>query len=492
MRRVTIAILCFVSFAIILSLLGCTDINKGIIDDPDYNRVQSIYPDKTVIVCNYNGVLQNKTPPEKEINEYLVELGCDFVICFVSTNYDENAIKNRIAEGKQIDIIYSAPLGSSDADVYSYYKLYYDNLYVCLDEYLFGTEEGIKLYRAFPQKHWEELKISGKIYGVNGSLTSVTTNFGYLYREDLTKKYDYDIAKSPLQQMDLLKDISLAEGIVPFWVGDDLFKMVGYTDSRRLAWGVVFNEAENCAISILEDAEYIENLRIVYTLVQNGLADCENRSDYFAIRYFSFTNIENGVPINYLGDEMLPQMKNTPKMQCPVCVNGIYIGSDNKDEAFEFLSLCMTDSFLNNLLVYGVENVDYSVDTLGYVNDRWDPIGGSISQFINRYIALPNSIEGSIKTSVEQYTTTMDSAILRGNSAGFALDVNTVCNESRAVFSVLKDMSKAVMNASSDVSFEDFIAEYKVKLSEAGINKIIFEANMQYESYVNEQMLDEN
>ncbi len=84
-------------------------------DDEEYEDIESIqklYPNKTVLVWTYEQTMY-PTPHTEEVNEYLDKLGCDFAVCFlplesyVRGNGYSNAIRERIANGEQMDIIFS-------------------------------------------------------------------------------------------------------------------------------------------------------------------------------------------------------------------------------------------------------------------------------------------------------------------------------------------------------------------------------------------------
>lgn len=402
MRKTILLMTILAIILTLISLSGCSSSKPD--EQPSVNPAAdpaNTQSDKAVIKCTYNVANPKDTTPEKEINEYLDSLGCDFTVRFIPIDYIGNGLERLIDEGNPPDIVYTVCLEFEDQDMTVYNKLYYDDMYLCLDDYLFNTEVGKKLYEAFPEKHWNELKINNSIYAVDGSLSTLTTNFGYIYDNGLVEKYGYDITQLPLKQLDKLKEIAEGESIVPFWIGNDFASMAGYTDSRRLARGVVFDEDSCRAISVLEDKEFLSNMETAYILAQKGLADSENRSDYFAMRFFSSANMQNGVPFENQNKTMLPQMKNSPKMQSPVNVIGIYKYSESPDKAFEFLSLCMTDTYLNNLLTYGVDGDSCKLDSNGYVTKRWDSGSSAICQFINRYIAYPNSMERFMEVSRE-------------------------------------------------------------------------------------------
>lgn len=77
----------------------------------------------------------------------------------------------------------------------------------------------------------------------------------------------------------------------------------------------------------------------------------------------------------------------------------------------------------------------------------------------------------------------MDEATERSAAEGFAVNVDSVYNESAAVDAVLKEMSTEIIAPPKDMSFNDFVENCKVKLDEAGLQTIIDEVNRQYEAF---------
>ena len=123
--------------------------------------------------------------PEKEIfskiNELLVtKYGCDFVVSFVGLNpfvceyyldgditsnnyiwiheYDDN-LKYMKENKQQVDII------TSVQSVMDYSTLVMEGYLEDITDYLMTTEEGGKLYNAFPKETWDAITKSGRIYG---------------------------------------------------------------------------------------------------------------------------------------------------------------------------------------------------------------------------------------------------------------------------------------------------------------------------------------
>lgn len=454
----------------------------------DYNEVSSQYPDKTVLCWTYEQTMY-PVPHTEEVNKYLDKLGCDFAICFVPIeNYVRgsgysNGVRERISEGKPVDIIFSEMNYVWESGVFSYYRDYFDDLYLCLDDYLYNTDEGKKLYSLFPEKIWDALKIDGKIYGVDGSFRSISLNYGYLYNEELVSKYSYDIGIAPSQQIEKLKEIAEKERITPFLIyRDSIMGIPECTDSKWLMQGIVFDEDSKQAICVLDDKEYIKNLREIYTLLQNDLASDAYRTNYFASREVSFVSLENGKEIHLTEPDIsvLPTMKNSPKMQTPYMVNAICAQSEHPNEAFKLLTLVMTDKTLNALLSYGIEGEDYNLSEDGYADDSYNTLISEM--FLSRPISIPNSFQQRKKIASEQYADTVEAAAVR-DSLGFAFSAKGLESENKAINDVLVKMANEAFDY-HNIPFEEFVEKYHQQLNDAGIQSAIDEANRQYKEMV--------
>lgn len=252
-----------------------------------YEDVQAEYPGKTVIVWAATSYELDETIRVSEANKYLTEKGCDFVLCLkpvqttlnLSGNYPDflaSGIKETLNEGEQVDIATSR--------IYSEFVT--SGMFEPLDEYLSTTELGKELYELMPEKYWESLRANEKIYGVCGSLNNVlSSDYGCFVNPELAEKYEFDVNKPILDQLDILRKVKQEEN-GPVFASDMTYYPSDLVRLKMFGNGVYWNEESHTARCILDCAEYVEKLRFLDTLNREGLlmsrfSGDELRTDFF-------------------------------------------------------------------------------------------------------------------------------------------------------------------------------------------------------------------
>jgi len=155
---------------------------------------------------------------------------------------------------------------------------------------------------------------------------------------------------------------------------------------------------------------------------------------------------------------------------------GISTFSKNKQEAFDILSRIYPDTDLTNLLIYGVENRDYQL-----VNGKVEDRGGSITALTlgNMFISHPNAEEPRDKQRLYRELWSKSN----NRFAGFVLDTEGITEEIRMTNSIIDSLSQVYKTRPED--FDIFIEKLRKDLEDAGIYRIIDEANSQFMEWEN-------
>ncbi len=468
------------------------------INFPSLEEVQSEYPDKTVLVwvIEETGYERNYPFRTREINEYLDSQGHDFAVCFYpicalqkeeQTDFYTTYVDEMVKEGKQVDIIYSSFTYIEEAGNNAYHKYIYNSLFEPLDKY-FDTETGRKLYEIMPEKHWEGLRVNGSIYGIDGTMTTLSDDYGYYVNAELADKYGFDITKPIDEQLDILKKIKSEEK------NCDIFAVYGYkfgrasclSDIKEVTQAVYWDEDSHTAKCVLDNPSYIERLGFLDRLNKAELLT--NISTRHSNSFFILQDNKSGgntvynnselTEINYFDKKInaYPVFKEPTSVRNGYMATGICTASKYKEKAFELLALTQTDHYFNNLLTFGLEGTDYNLS-----DNRVDTVVNlvSLDRFPNKMIC--NGYEGSI--SSDKYKEIYDNAVVHSD-IDFAFDGRDLINETYATSLVMMNYSLP----SADKSLEKSIAELRSSLDEAGLQKIIDECNRQYnEVYLKEK-----
>jgi putative aldouronate transport system substrate-binding protein len=462
---------------------------------PTYEEVQTQYPDKTVIVWTFEGGGYDKTCPfrTREINEYLSGNGYDFVVCFIplwtekilledwtyqiNETYIEK-IENMIQNGEQVDIIHSAYSNYTDIIRNGYHKAVIYDLFEPLDDYL-ATGIGKELYDLMPAKHWAGLRVNGHIYGVDGAMETLSYDYGYYVNAELADKYGFDVSLPVEEQVEVLQAVRKNEIGDLFSLFDtNLITIAAYSDVTRISNVMCFDENSKEAKCILDSDAYISSLRFINDIKKLGLLSDRGRSilqSFFILQ----DNIPGGstiyksgeaVDIDYKGNiiRAIPVFNEQTKIKSTYTGTGISNQSKNKDMAFELLALIQTDPYLNNLLVYGLEGVDYNLVD-GYVDNIINPL--SIVNFSNKMICHRSE---RVKWTPQTYIDMFENAVLP-ESVGFAFDARVVHDETLAVLDAMENF-----NFLGQDDFDAAVADFYTELNDLGIEKVIDECNRQY------------
>lgn len=160
---------------------------------------------------------------------------------------------------------------------------------------------------------------------------------------------------------------------------------------------------------------------------------------------------------------------------------GICTTSTEKDKAFELLSLCFTDEEINNILVFGEENVDYTlydgipINTDGYENIR-------IFTFGNRLICYPLKYETENKC--EDYREAYNNALIP-DCMTFVFDDSSTKEKVVITNQIINDYYNSILNEGvTPDTIETLTEEYKALLNNNGLQEIISELTKQYTEFL--------
>lgn len=469
---------------------------------PSYEEVAEQYPEKTVLVWTIGetgydwgeGAMRTR-----EVNEYLDSIGKDFAVCFYPIDYDHfyveggsytDKVGEMVAAETPPDIIYTHTVSTSEGYINPYVKCVVDKLFEPLDDYLENTDHGRELYALMPKKHWEGLRINGTVYGIDGSMSTLTYNYGYYVNAELAGKYGYDVTKSILDQLDILKSVKENEKDCDVFsmYTSRLYNPAFFSTIKDISNSVYWDSEAHTAKCAFDDPGYFEKLRLFTDLLANKLLNSMDNK-YEDTFFIMQSNKPGGsviyedtkpIEVNYFENKVTA----VPVFVEPIFVNlsfsatGICSASANKDKAFELLALTQTDRYLNNLLAFGIEGEDYSLDgdTVIETNNYFNP--SRFGNYMLCHLWERNDI------TAEQYRSVFETAQIPSD-IDFIFDSTSVHGEFVAAADIMDKFS--LPSASDEIGLDEKIALTRAELEEAGIRKIIDECNRQYEVYKNEK-----
>lgn len=445
-----------------------------------YDDVQAEYPDKTVLTW---AVVEHFDLPAvmqtEKINEYLNSLGKSYAVCFIPVNDATGgypsyraAVEDMISGGVEFDLLYGRAIPS----------MVFSGIYAPITDYLKDSP----IYPLMPKNYWQANTIDGEIYTMGDPEELIGKSYTYFVNKELADKYGYDLSKPVLEQTDILEAVKSNEKCSVFLTTGYMYFPSAFINTRCFDYGVYWSDEYDCAKCIFDNADYMDRLRTVYTLKQLGYASY-TKDNMIRDKVFIYAapnvykadtgdiqslEIKRGIEDEYYRVDIDKEYI----LQNVYTGNGVAAISKHKDEAFDLLATAYSDPALNDLLTYGAEGVNYNLENsqANVLDYTW-----RTACFANKLICLCETGENPkrrelLRDAIENAH--VDKAI------GFKLQSFEVSEEIAAVNDVMySGFQNDAPLAKGD--FDEMIAEYRQKLYDAGLQKIIDEVNSQYKDW---------
>ncbi len=460
-----------------------------------YEEVCEMYPDKTVLTWLISYVDHTyATRRTQEINDYLVSLGKDYVVYFepyIDNKYRDPhyvIIQDRIDNGEKFDIIFefSDFLGQA-------------GLTIPLDDYLQNTEIGQELLELMPENYWRACTNNDGIYGLGNASFVIGHTLLCFYNAELVDKYGYDINKSPLEQLDILHEIDENEEDTCTVYGPTPSNYVApYTNYRSIEPPLYWDKNTDEAKLALDNQEYLETVYTLSKLYDEGLLI---KSLYSLYDDSFFMYCCQGVVPTFLtsfqiNDDGTYTVLNAAKepVTCymttpngPMAINnpwyatGVAAVSEHKDEAFDLLATSYVDATLNNLLTYGVEGVDYTVDEDGSTGT------GSFATMLYANPLIGRTSTGNCSEYQDFLRNMLETAPCE-DDIEFVPNFLDYYDIMSSASPIMDEFAEALSyGVATREEFDAIVAEYKEKILQTGIQEAIDGINAQYAEWKEQQ-----
>lgn len=444
------------------------------------------YPDKTILTWVSMDALN---PPSltvsddviEAVNEYLVETGADFVLCYeiFSESEYEQEINSRIAEGNAPDII----CGGAGMIEGGTVRALRNDWLLELDDYL-NTEEGKALWDAFPEKYWKTLRFEHHYYGVVSFVEN--TDYAYFVNKSLMEKYDITeemLEKCPVSQLgDILQTVQAGEGDTYRLLANLSADIAGYSpimekhDNESDALVLPLGEETAQAVNLFEDAEAVNWFRVVAEYNQSGYLQ---GSDQYFIYLRKTSRLDNAddwkqvLKENFGGEDNIEVIYYSSGVLYPKgTIVGVCAASQHQEQALQALTLAMTDQTITDLLVYGTGSEEYTNED-GYVTKNNYNVMNAL-QYGNLFIRSPQEYE---KDFPENYRYDVINETYLSPQAGVIFDLEEYAEQISQIQQIVNGYSGLFSGTYADV--DATLAELNEKLHEAGIDEVLEEINRQ-------------
>lgn len=452
---------------------------------PSESEIRLKYPQKTIItwLLSSNSFFDYMYHfPTNQVNEYLNQQGCNYVICFkLLEKHDEcflNAVENLKKEGVQFDILSPSYSLSYEEFENNYHRDAISGLLEPLDQYFSNTIIGSAYYDSMPQKYFDSFRVNGKIYGISGVANNLQGGIGFSIDSELAQKYKWDFSKSIVEQLALLRSFKNNENeVCPVYCGN-YGDIIYYPNNFDHWYGMYWDSDSEKIDAITNDTEYLDILRLLYRLKDEDLLLYNENIDTNCFimleRLNGFSTINSEYTIDLNGE--LHKRKYIEKT--PICITnvinaiGISAESTHKQDAFDFIIRTQTDPYLNNLLVFG-DSINYSIEDGTVSNSQYAII--NFYRFGNLSVCYP--FDSFPDTINQQYVDIYEHSII-SPYLGFAPDISPVKNEYLAI--------KRIMLTHNYMEYENAdlsLMALNDKLINAGLLTLLNELNKQYQDW---------
>jgi len=317
---------------------------------------------------------------------------------------------------------------------------------------------------------------------------------GFLFRKDLLEKYGIDV--NEIKTLDDVADaLAIAKEkdptLYPLHVGKEgltaLLDFDAITGSSDTPGALYANNDSTTVVNQYATPEYMELAKVARDFYQKGYIRPDAATSATATDDVKFARVAVLKPgkdkESFDGEYEFVQAEITKPIMVTSDATGamaaISATCKNPARAMKFLNLLYTDETLLNLLYYGEENVDYTIDAEGRVVNKDEMYENTGWMFGNQKIAKLKYTEDADKW---EKMDAFDNSATVLNSVGFCFDPTNVSTEIATCANVVAEF-KAIIGVGVQDPEESIPAMLK-KLETAGAQKIIDEAQKQYDAFL--------
>ncbi|MCI9571222.1 MAG: ABC transporter substrate-binding protein [Lachnospiraceae bacterium] len=444
-------------------------------------------------VTNNNGD-ENPDKPEIEaaINEY-IEPRIGVTVSMINPK-EEPELPLALASGEDIDLFWTANWANGNNYISG-------NSAMDLTDLLPDYPD---LYGSMPENIWQAAQQGGRNYYVP-IYKEAAVGHGFVYSTEKAAEngWDFSDVKSYADLTPFLKE-AYEKGATNAWLPvsnswmaaiEDVYAMLPICSTDGIL-GIRIDEGTTVE-NLIESDLFKEHAALMYEWNQAGYINPERA----ASTLFSFEEIGQ---LMVQGDTVCAMWTTVPdnianaslRYGVPVGTllesknylsNGGTFGSaymvnartEKADACLKFLGLLSTDQTLADLLCYGIEGKHYTRDAEGYVTVNADA-GWKNSVWSCCNVMVPSLQKGESADKKEQYDVFNRNAEM-SILAHFLFDDSKVEAECAAVNAVCGEYFRLL-----DTGFynpDEYLPKFQKALKDAGIDKIVEEAQAQYDAY---------
>lgn len=362
------------------------------------------------------------------------------------------------------------------------------------------------LKNVLPAEYWDAVRIDGRIYGVPAYKDSSMTNY-FVWDADVAAEYfpGYKDAHTLADLTDGLKAIYEGTGTAPVGLNKDGISAVAGNKYDGLGaglgtLGVSYTKGDNKVVCTFEQEDVMNDLRTLHEWYVNGYIN-QDAPNLDSAPTYKVVAVAQGWPyaaVTTWGPSLGASPFTGEAVNCEAIqwentvlsndtVQGsmacISASSAHPDKALELLQLVNTDSYVRDMLYYGVqgENWDY-VDVNGEQrvhknNTDWSMAGYTQGTYFN--VTLDDTTE--FNYWVEEVQKLNESAI-PSPALGFSFDTSSVSEKLSACVAVYEKYKSVLLTGAMDP--EEIVPQMMSEMRANGFDDIVAEAQAQLDAFL--------
>ena len=425
-----------------------------------------------------------------KINEYTLEkINATIQMKMIDWGDYNEKLRVMTASGEPMDILFTASWA------FDYVQNARKGVFYPINELLQTHGQGIvdTINPAF----LEGSKVDGVNYGIPAN-KELPAQEVWRFNKNLLDKYDLDISQvKTLQDLEpLLKVIKENEpNVTPFAIAADFTPLAGLDYLiEKLPIAVKLDTTDYKVVNIFETPEMIAEINTMREYYQKG---------YIATEVVSIPSMNDAIVTGTwftdraatqpFADNLWSTSYGYPVVSTPTGDSTIYnwsvmgsmqaisANSEYPEKAMEFLNLLNIDPYLRNLVDSGIEGVHFTKKDDKYIEPLPDAVNYDMPTFSLGNLMITYLNPGDPENKWEEFNK-FNAAGTSSPILGFNFNTSSVSTELAAIQNVKEEYWSAIMTGTVDPN--EYIPKAIAKFNEAGLQKVIAEAQTQLDAWV--------
>lgn len=354
------------------------------------------------------------------------------------------------------------------------------------------------LYASIPEDYWKACEVGGSIYAVPTYKDSSQSEY-LVWDQELVEATGYDYTQD--LALDALSDLTEPLTKIKEETGEASFPL-SKTGSGYLTYmydtlsaglyplGVRYDDGEAKVVATVEQDDVMANLKLFHEWYNAGIinSDAATKPEESSYKPCHIAQGWSGAATTTWGPQQGVEavaQKWGPTIVSNETVRGslncISANCAYPEKALQFLELVNTDSYVRDLLYYGVEgdNWDYTSDTKEWVhknNADWSMAGYTQGSF---FVVTPiDTFDFNQYDEVKELNESAEPSVL----LGFSLDTTEIADDLTNCIQIAERYKGELLTGTADP--EVMVPQMMAELRAAGFDDIVAAAQEQVDAFM--------